>query len=247
MSSTGWSALGKPPSPRQDRAATSRAASSRGIAEPWSSQYRALTWAMPVRAMPSRWASASGRSVSSLMTSAIASAQSCETLSTRSRTGDLVGQVGLEDQPERRAVAGHELEVGGDGRGDPLLVVVVDGQGLADERRRARGVLVEQGEVEVELAGEVLVQNGLGDPGPLGDVVHGGRVVAGLDEDVLGRLEQLGAAGGPRQAAWPRVSGVIDTSVVSFRCARAQAATAAGRARAAGAGRGSDESHPTRG
>ena len=55
-------------------------------------------------------------------------------------------------------------------------------------------MLVEQGEVEVELAREVLVEHRLGDPGPVGDLVHGRRVVAGLDEDGLRGVEQLGAA-----------------------------------------------------
>ena len=55
----------------------------------------------------------------------------------------------------------------------------------------ARGV--EQREVEVELAGEVLVEHRLGDPGPLGDVVHRGGVVALRDEDLESGLEQLGA------------------------------------------------------
>ena len=53
---------------------------------------------------------------------------------------------------------------------------------------------VEEGEVELELAGEVLVEDRLGHTGVLGDVVHRGRVVAAVDEDRLGRLEELGAA-----------------------------------------------------
>ena len=55
-------------------------------------------------------------------------------------------------------------------------------------------MLVEQREVEVELAREVLVEHRFGDPGPVGDLVHGGGVVAGLDEHRLGGVEQLGAA-----------------------------------------------------
>ena len=52
---------------------------------------------------------------------------------------------------------------------------------------------VEQREVEVELAGEVLVEHRLGDPGPLGDVVHRGGVVALGDEHLERGVEQLGA------------------------------------------------------
>ena len=64
-------------------------------------------------------------------------------------------------------------------------------------------VRVEQREVELELARKVLVQHWLGDPGPLGDVVHRGGVVALRDEDLLRRLEQLLAPGRPRQAHRP--------------------------------------------
>jgi len=60
-------------------------------------------------------------------------------------------------------------------------------------------VLVEEGEVEVQLAREVLVQHRLADAGPLGDVVHGGRVVALRDEDLLRGAQQLLAPGRPRQ------------------------------------------------
>ena len=66
------------------------------------------------------------------------------------------------------------------------------------------GVGVEQREVELELAREVLVEHGLGDAGPLGDVVHRGGVVAVGDEHLLGRGEQLLAArrtGQPAAAA----------------------------------------------
>ncbi len=59
---------------------------------------------------------------------------------------------------------------------------------------------VEQRQVELELAGEVLVQHRLGDAGPLGDVVHRRGVVALRDEDLLGRGEQLLAASGTGQA-----------------------------------------------
>ena len=115
----------------------------------------------------------------------------------------LVGQVGLEHQPEGAGVAGDVLEEDVHGRRDPLLVVV----GRLQRRTAvvddvvARGV--EQGEVEVELAGEVLVEHGLGDAGAVGDVVHGGSVEALGDEDLEGRLEQLGAAFGARQPPAP--------------------------------------------
>ena len=51
----------------------------------------------------------------------------------RAHLGD-AGEVGLEDHPERRALARDELEVGRDGALDPHLVVAADLEGL-----RARG------------------------------------------------------------------------------------------------------------
>ena len=70
---------------------------------------------------------------------------------------------------------------------------------------------VEQREVEVELAGEVLVEHRLGDAGALGDVVHRGGVVALRDEDLQRGLEQLGAALAARHPAAPR-TGVRSSS-----------------------------------
>jgi hypothetical protein len=59
---------------------------------------------------------------------------------------------------------------------------------------------VEKGQVEIELAREVLVEHRLGDPGALGDLVHSGRVIAVRRENLEGRLQQLGATLGLGQA-----------------------------------------------
>jgi len=125
------------------------------------------------------------------MTSAMASAESCETLSTRLRTAASLYQVGLEDQTERCAVAVHELEVGGDGGGNALLVFGGGRQGRPDQIQELAGVLVEQGQIEIQLAREVLVQNGFGDSGAVGDLIHRCGVVSGLDEHFLCSLEKL--------------------------------------------------------
>src|SRR5690606_7960355 len=91
-----------------------------------------------------------------------------------------------------------------------LLVVLGRGQ------RRAGGVddlaarLVEECEVEIELAREVLIEHRLGDPRALGDVVHRGRVEALGDEDLERRRQQLGAALAARQA---RAPGALHTYV----------------------------------
>ena len=89
------------------------------------------------------------------------------------------------------------------------LLSVVESSAVAHRGHHRLGVLVEQGQVEVELAGEVLVEHRLADPGGVGDVVHRRRVVALGDEDLLGRAEQLLAPGraGQPGAAGPRVRG----------------------------------------
>ena len=108
--------------------------------------------------------------------------------------GGLVGQVGLEDQPEGAGVAGDVVVEDVHRGGDPLLVVVggLQRRAAVGDDRVAGGV--EQREVEVELAGEVLVEHRLGDAGALGDVVHRRGVVALGDEDLERGVEQLGAA-----------------------------------------------------
>src|SRR6476661_5492916 len=82
--------------------------------------------------------------------------------------GGLVGQVGLEDQPVARPVAVDEVEVGLDARGHAELVVAGARQGASHELDELLGGLVQQRAVEVELAGEVLVEDRLGDPRPVG-------------------------------------------------------------------------------
>ena len=118
--------------------------------------------------------------------------------------GGLVGQVGLEDEPERAGVAGDVLEERLHRGRDALLVVVRGLQRVAAvvDDRVARGV--EQREVEVELAGEVLVEHRLGDAGALGDVVHRGGVVALRDEHLERGLQQLGPALAARHPAAAR-------------------------------------------
>jgi hypothetical protein len=113
--------------------------------------------------------------------------------------GRLVGQVRLEDQAERAAVLVHETEVRLDRRRDALLVVRGRGERHPDRGHHRLGVLLEQREVEVELAREVLVEHRLADAGPVGDVVHRGRVVALRDEDLLRRAQELAPPRRPGQ------------------------------------------------
>jgi hypothetical protein len=83
--------------------------------------------------------------------------------------GRLVAQVGLEHQPERAlhvgALAVDEVEVCADRVVHPLGVVGGRRHRRAHRADQLGGVQVEQGQVELELAGEVLVEHRLGDPG----------------------------------------------------------------------------------
>ncbi|GAB2492984.1 hypothetical protein GCM10026982_17110 [Nocardiopsis aegyptia] len=64
-------------------------------------------------------------------------------------------------------------------------------------------MLLQKGEVELQLAWKVLVQDGLADPGAVGDLVHRGRVVTAGDEDLLSCGQELAAAPDPGQAGAP--------------------------------------------
>ena len=119
--------------------------------------------------------------------------------------GGLVAQVGLEDQLVGAAGIVDEIEVGLHRAADAKVVVGGRLQRLAHAVAELAGVLVEQREIEVELAGKVLVEHRLADAGPLGDLVHRRRVVALGDEDLAGRAEQLPPA---RLARQPATAGV---------------------------------------
>ena len=89
------------------------------------------------------------------------------------------------------AVADRELEVRAESGLHPFPAGrrVLGGVGEPVEEPAA-GV-VEELDVQRTLAREVLVENGLGDPGGLGDVVHRGVVEAGAREEVARDREQL--------------------------------------------------------
>src|SRR3569833_1731734 len=129
-----------------------------------------------------------------------------------------VAQVGLEDQAERLALAGHEVIEGHHGPLDPQLVVRRGGQGLPHPLDESLGVLVLLRQVELELAGKVLVEHWFADAGALGDLVHRGGVVALGDEHLLGRAEQLTTACHPREPGASR-AGVRGCGHVVLRSA----------------------------
>ena len=74
-------------------------------------------------------------------------------------------------------------------------------------------MLVDEGEVELELAGEVLVEHRFGDARAGGDVVHRGLVVAVLDEDA-GAASSSWARRSDRGSRWPRA---VTVAVVGHR------------------------------
>ena len=106
-----------------------------------------------------------------------------------------------EQEEERLAVVGHPVEVGGRSPARPgpaawpALAVAL---AMASEQPGA--LLVEQGEVELALGGEVLVEHGLGDAGGLGHLVHRRGVEAVAGEHLERDVEQLLAAGGGGEA-----------------------------------------------
>ena len=103
----------------------------------------------------------------------------------------VVGQVVLEEQPKGTVGILDEAEVGAGPGCDAFSVVVGVGECLACCGEQVFDGDVEKVEIEVELAGEVLVENRLGDSGPVGDVIHGCRVVADGGEDLQGGGQDL--------------------------------------------------------
>ena len=128
--------------PRQASPATRAAASALGdrAASP-ESQNRALTWAIPTRDTASSRDASSGSPVSSRMTCGDHRRALVGDPVDPLADGRLVGQVGLEDQPERAGLAGDVVEEGVHRRLDALLVVVgrlQRGAAVVDDQRRRR-------------------------------------------------------------------------------------------------------------
>lgn len=116
----------------------------------------------------------------------------------------LVAQVGFENQPERFTFGIDKVEVCGEGVAHPLLVIARLGNRHPHPTHEFTGLLVDERKIQVEFAGEVLVQHRLRDAGAVGDIVHSRRVVALSDEYVAGSLQELCpslAAGQPRGGA----------------------------------------------
>lgn len=124
----------------------------------------------------------------------------------------LAHEIGLEHQSEALAVVVDEIEECLDRGADTLLVVGGRPQGLPDPVDQDVDIVLENSTVQLEFAGEMLVEHRLADPGAVGDLVHTGGVVAPRDEHLAGRLEQLRASLVPRHARAPlRAVGVASS------------------------------------
>ncbi|CRK51483.1 hypothetical protein RHCRD62_30147 [Rhodococcus sp. RD6.2] len=103
-------------------------------------------------------------------------------------------EVRFEHQAVPLALVVDEIEERLDRGAHALTVVGRRPECLTDTRDEAVHVALEHCEVEVELAGEVLVQHRLTDARAFGDLVHACRVVSATDEHLARGLEQLESA-----------------------------------------------------
>ena len=88
------------------------------------------------------------------------------------------------------------------------------GEGVVDRAQELRAGLLDDREVEVELGGEVAVEDGLGDLGADRDVVHRDVVEAVPGEQVAGHRQHLDASGVPPH---PGAAGAVGPGVVTGR------------------------------
>ena len=120
----------------------------------------------------------------------------------------VVAGLGGEDEPEAAGVRVGEGEEGVHGRLDPAPVVRRGLERGADPVEQLVHVVAQDLEVEVTLGVEVLVEDGLGDPGRDGDAVHAGGVEALVHEHGTGGVDELPTPGAARQAGRPHAHGV---------------------------------------
>ncbi len=95
------------------------------------------------------------------------------------------------EQPELGLLAHDEAKVRGKAQFHLLAGSVGLHDRLADSREELPGDGVDQFEVQRPLRREVLVQQGLGHAGGVGDVVHGRRPVAAAGEELECHRDEL--------------------------------------------------------
>ena len=118
--------------------------------------------------------------------------------------GRFIGEVAFENETVGAVGIVDEAEVGRDRSSDTLLVVRRGLERGAQRVEEYGDAVIKQGDVEIELAREVLVEHRLAHARALSDVVHGGGVVALRDEDLAGGAQHLRApllTGQPGQPA----------------------------------------------
>lgn len=126
--------------------------------------------------------------------------------------GDLgvVGEIRGEHESVCKGVLGHHLEEGADGRGHAVAILRRRPNGIGDGGEQTGKLGVQEVQVELAFAGEVLIEHRLGDASRLGDVIHGRGVVTALGKNVVGHAEELGmplSAWKSRLFAWLRWHG----------------------------------------
>src|SRR5207249_683975 len=109
----------------------------------------------------------------------------------------------------------HEVEVRLKAGSYPLSIALGGAEGPAHVLMQHSQVRIDQGQVEVLLRREVVVQDRLGDAGLLGHGLHGHRVEAGVAEHAASDVQQLSPAfrgphPPPRGLRW-RLRGLAST------------------------------------
>ena len=161
--------------------------------------------------------------MSGAMASAMASSSAAHGL------GELLVALGAaaEQQQEGVPVVGHPAEVGEEAPLDLGVRRAGLDRGLADGVAQPAADLLEQGQVQLPLRAEVLVQHGLGDAGGVGHVVHGRAVEALAGEDLQRDSQELLPAGGGGKAGrhgYPMVT--VASDALAPRSSRSAAFTA---------------------
>ena len=108
--------------------------------------------------------------------------------------GRLIAHVTAEDEVEVPDRIRDEGEVGVHDRLHPIVRRLCQRGALVDPGDQPFAGGIEDGEIEVQLPGEVLVEGRLGHPRVVGDLVHARGVVATGNEDVPGRVEEFAAS-----------------------------------------------------
>ena len=126
----------------------------------------------------------------------------------------VVARRGAEEEPERGAVVLDEAEVGREALRDPVAPGLRAARRVGEHGEEPAADVEEHRDEQRSLGREVLVEDGLRDPGRGREVVHRRGVEAALGELLARDVEQLPAALVGRQAQRAR----LPAAVVTLRC-----------------------------